>query len=182
MDQATFHGFFKDTAAALKAYLRLRCRNAALADDLLQETYLRVLRRQLPELQAGQLKSYLYKTAYSVCVDHYRARRREAHWQGEQATVSDRDSADFDDAVGVRDESAPDSLELPIDMQRVFDTLKPKQQSLLWLAYVEGFNHDEIAEVTGVSVGSVKVLLSRARAQLATKLSDLGLAPTRCAG
>jgi RNA polymerase sigma-70 factor, ECF subfamily len=181
VDQSTFHGFFKETASALKAYLRLRCRNAALADDLLQETYLRVLRRQLPALEAGQLKAYLYKTAHSVCIDHYRARQREALWQ-EQSQASDLDSGDFDDAVAVAGSGAPDSLELPIDMQRVFDTLKPKQQSLLWLAYVEGFDHDEIAEVTGVSVGSVKVLLSRARAQLAAKLSDLGLAPTRCVG
>jgi RNA polymerase sigma-70 factor, ECF subfamily len=182
VDQSTFHGFFEETAPALKAYLRLRCRNAALADDLLQETYLRVLRRRLPALEAGQLKAYLYKTAHSVCVDHYRAWRREALWQREQSKTSDIDFGDCDDAVAVADSGAPDSLELPIDVQRVFDTLKPKQQSLLWLAYVEGFDHREIAEVTGVSVGSVKVLLSRARAQLAAKLSDLGLAPTRCAG
>jgi RNA polymerase sigma-70 factor, ECF subfamily len=152
-----------------------------LADDLLQETYLRMLRQALPELHAVQLKSYLYRTAHCVCADHYRARQREAHWQTEHSAASDIDSADFDYA-GFAEASALDSLELPIDVQRVFDTLKPKQQSLLWLAYVEGFNHEEIAEVTGVSVGSVKVLLSRARAELAARLSDLGLAPTRCTG
>ena len=179
MDQATFHAFFKDTAPALKGYLRLRCRNAALADDLLQETYLRLLRRPLPTLGAAQLKSYLYKTASSVCADHYRARRQEAPWQEETADTA---GADSDDTIGLADGSAPDSLELPLDMQRVFATLKPRQQSLLWLAYVEGFTHDEIAEVIGVNVGSVRVLLSRARALLAEKLNDLGLAPTRCAG
>lgn len=177
MDQATFHAFFNDTAPALKGYLRLRCRNAALADDLLQETYLRLLRRPLPTLRAEQLKSYLYKTASSVCVDHYRTRRQEAPWQED-----DNAAADSDDAIGLADGSAPDSLDLPVDMQRVFATLKPRQQSLLWLAYVEGFTHDEIAEVIGVNVSSVKVLLSRARALLAEKLNDLGLAPSRCAG
>jgi RNA polymerase sigma-70 factor, ECF subfamily len=180
VDQATFHAFFKDTAPALKGYLRLRCRNAALADDLLQETYLRLLRRPLPTLGTAQLKSYLYKTASSVCADHYRARRQEAPWKEE--TSDDAAGTDSDDPIGLADGSAPDSLELPLDMQRVFATLKPRQQSLLWLAYVEGFTHDEIAEVIGVNVGSVKVLLSRARALLAEKLNDLGLAPTRCAG
>jgi RNA polymerase sigma-70 factor (ECF subfamily) len=182
VDQAAFHAFFKSSAPALKGYLRLRCRDAALADDLLQETYLRLLRRPLPTLGAAQLKSYLYKTASSVCVDHYRSRRQEARWREETSTADGTAGADSDDPSGLADGSAPDSLELPVDMQRVFATLKPRQQSLLWLAYVEGFTHDEIAEVIGVNVGSVKVLLSRARALLAEKLNDLGLAPTRCAG
>ena len=115
-------------------------------------------------------------------MDHYRSRRQEAPWQEETSAADDNDAADSDDAIGLADGSAPDSLDLPVDMQRVFATLKPRQQSLLWLAYVEGFTHDEIAEVIGVNVCSVKVLLSRARALLAEKLNDLGLAPTRCAG
>jgi RNA polymerase sigma-70 factor (ECF subfamily) len=180
VDQATFQVFFKDTAPALKGYLRLRCRHTALADDLLQETYLRLLRRPLPKLTAAQLKSYLYKTASSVCADHYRARRQEAPWPQQTPAASDGND-DLDTGIGQSAESAPDSLELPVDVQRVFGTLKPRQQSLLWLAYVEGFTHEEIAEVIGVEVGSVKVLLSRARAVLAEKLNDLTLAPTRCA-
>ena len=65
-----------------------------------------------------------------------------------------------------------DPLELPFDMQVILDSLKPKQKTLLWLAYVEGFTHHEIADVVGVNASSVRVLLSRARAELAGKLGD----------
>jgi RNA polymerase sigma factor (sigma-70 family) len=62
-------------------------------------------------------------------------------------------------------------------MQRIFETLKTRQQTLLWLAYVEGFRHDEIAEVMDLNSRSVRVLLSRARAELARRLDEQGLAP-----
>ena len=176
MDRATFQRFYDETAPALRAYLRLTCRDRALADDVLQEAYLRLLRRRLPELEDPQFKSYLYKTAHSTLADHYRSRQREARWQDERSAIGGTEEADLGNVVGFEERSALGSLELPVDMQLVFDTLKPRQQSLLWLAYVEGFKHDEIAEFIGVNVSSVKVLLSRARAELAAKLTDQGLA------
>ena len=177
VDRETFHGFYEETASALRAYLRMTCRNRTLADDLLQEAYLRMLRQQLPELNAAQRKAYLYKTARSVLTDHYRARRREVVWSEQQCSHHGGEHADIDDVIGPEHRSVLDQLELPIDMQRVFDTLKARQQTLLWLAYVEGFKHDEIAEVIGVKSSSVRVLLSRARSDLAAKLSDNDLAP-----
>jgi len=148
--------------------MRLACRNQALADDLMQETYFRMLKRQLPEMDSAQRKAYLYKTANSVVADHYRAIKRDAL----SATGVDPDGI----VVGAdRSPSYPD--ELPPDMQRIFDTLNVRQQTLLWLAYVEGFKHDEIAEVMDVNSGSVRVLLSRARTELARRLDEQGLAP-----
>ena len=60
-------------------------------------------------------------------------------------------------------------------MERLFKTLDSRQQSLLWLAYVEGFSHSEIAELLGLKEQSVKVVLLRARRQLAETLNAEGL-------
>lgn len=182
VDRATFERFYQETAAALRAYLRLRCRDTALADDLLQDTYLRMLRCRLPDLGGPRLKAYLYKTAHSALADHYRARRREARWQEAQSPRDGSERADLRNVVELEARSTTHALELPVDMQRVFDTLKTRQQSLLWLAYVEGFKHDEIAGVLGVNASSVRVLLSRARTELAAKLSDQDLAPIAARG
>ncbi len=172
MHRETFDSFYRETASALRAYLRLRCRNSALADDLLQETYLRVLRQPLPELETGQLRAYLYKSAHSVLADHYRALRRERQWVSEHTPQSAADSAEASNVLALDRPAASDPLELPADMQRIFATLKARQKALLWLAYVEGFTHQEIAAVIGVNASSVRVLLSRARAKLAEKLGD----------
>ena len=58
------------------------------------------------------------------------------------------------------------------DMTDAFRELKPQQRSILWMAYVEEFNHREIAQASGVKEKSVKVLLFRARKALAAILGD----------
>jgi RNA polymerase sigma factor (sigma-70 family) len=62
-------------------------------------------------------------------------------------------------------------------VNRLFRTLNARQQALLWLAYVEGFHHSEIAESLGIKEDSVRVVLSRARRQLAALLTAEGLGP-----
>jgi RNA polymerase sigma-70 factor (ECF subfamily) len=171
VNRQAFHDFYRETASGVRAYLRLSCKSASLADDLVQETYLRMLRQPLPALGAEQLRAYLYKTAHSVLVDHYRAARRETQWKAEHDTPTAIDGAELDHALERADDCV-DSLELPFDMRQVLASLNAKQRTLLWLAYVEGFKHHEIAEVVGVKTGSVKVLLSRARAELAAKLDE----------
>jgi len=55
-------------------------------------------------------------------------------------------------------------------MARVFEQLRPQQRQLMWLAYVEGAEHREIAAALGLRQGSVRVLLHRARRKLAALL------------
>jgi len=182
VDRTAFQTFYDETASGLRAYLRLRCRDATLADDLLQDTYLRLLRGRLPELAAAQLKSYLYKTAHSVLVDHYRARQREKTLHDQDASTRSDELAGDENIVALDGLPAVGPLELPLDMERVFGALQPRQQTLLWLAYVEGFKHTEIAEVIGVNSASVRVLLSRARAELAARLDAQDSAPAAALG
>lgn len=68
-------------------------------------------------------------------------------------------------------------MELGHDLSKVFQTLKPQQRSLLWLAYVEGFEHREIASMLGLRENSVKVLLFRARRGMADTLREKGFGP-----
>ena len=56
-------------------------------------------------------------------------------------------------------------------MRQTFGRLKPRERQLLWLAYVEGSNHQEIADCTGLRAGSVRLLLFRARHKLAELIS-----------
>jgi RNA polymerase sigma-70 factor (ECF subfamily) len=52
-------------------------------------------------------------------------------------------------------------------MQRALGELAPRERALVWLAYVEGASHAEIAAALGLSALSVRVLLFRARGKLA---------------
>jgi RNA polymerase sigma-70 factor, ECF subfamily len=151
-----FVRLYERSAPALRSYLRLLCRDAGLADDLLQDGFLRMLRVDVSRLEEHQLKSYLYKAATSAAMDHFRARKRELHGLGDLQGESHFHV----------------DLDLPHDMNQALRTLKPQQHVLLWLAYVEGFEHREIAPLFGLSEKSVRVVLFRARQQLAAVLKE----------
>lgn len=161
MDEAAFHAFYRETAPMLWRYIRRASGDAALADDILQEAFYRFLRANLPVTEMVQMKAYLYRTANSLLADHWRRVKRERRWSlanwfgGEPAANAESGS----------------------DAMAMFAQLKPQEQSLLWLAYVEGFDHREIASALQLREGSVRVLLFRARKRLAGMLKKQGLGP-----
>ena len=156
MDEVAFRDIYERTAPRLRAYLCLGVGDLALADDLLQEAFCRLLRAELLDANFHQVRSYLYKTARTLIADHGRrvARERKSRerWSGPSVSESPRH-------------------ELTLDMERLFGRLPPRQQTLLWLAYVEGANHREIAASLGIREKSVRVLLYRARRRLAGLLA-----------
>jgi RNA polymerase sigma-70 factor (ECF subfamily) len=160
MDEAAFQTFYRETAPMLRSYIRRALGDAALADDILQETFYRFLRAQLPALERFQMKAYLYRTASSLLSDHWRRLKREQRWN--LGRLFGGESA--------KDEGARQGGGAML----LFARLKPQQQTLLWLAYVEGFDHREVAAAMHLKEKSVRVLLFRARKKLAAMLSQEG--------
>ena len=161
LDEAAFGEFYRQTAPGLRALLRRCSEDAALADDILQEAYYRLLRARLPRGGPPELKAYVYRIATSLLADHFRRCGRERRYA--QQFV-----------VGRPDAAAPPSRP-GSDTMKLFAELRPREQSLLWLAYVEGCNHREIASSLGLHPASIKVLLFRARRKFARALSAAGL-------
>jgi len=159
MDEATFREFYKEIAPRLHTYIRKACGDAALADDLLQEAFYRFLRADLPPLEQWQSKAYLYRAASSLAADHWRHIRREKLWR-------------FESFFGKEEPANESSHEG--EAMGIFRRLKPQDQTLLWLAYVEGFDHREIALALRLKEKSVRVLLFRAREKLSDALQKGG--------
>jgi RNA polymerase sigma-70 factor (ECF subfamily) len=153
VNQEAFRVFYNRTSRPLRAYLLRMSGRVDVADDLLQESYCRFLAASLPEMDEGQSRSYLFKVATNLL--HDRWRRKE-----------------IPDNIDSARQSCEDDRETRIDVRRAFDRLKPRERQLLWLAHVEGFDHKEIARLTGVKVASVRVLLFRARGELANALRE----------
>ena len=158
MDQTNFQDFYRKTAPQLWAYIYRSGGNSDLADDVLQETFYRFLRRGYSDWSEVQMKAYLYKTATSVLIDIWRKKRPQIDPDSTQEVSS-----------------KPLDLDLAYDVGRAFEELNSQEQLLLWLAYVEGFRHREIAHVVGLKEQSVRVLLFRVRKKFATILEERGL-------
>ena len=155
IDEARFNRLYTQMAPALRGYLARIGGDAALADDLLQETFVRLLQADAGHLADSQLRSYLYRIATNLVRDRWRAMQR-----GHTVEISIEPSA------------APRTMNL--DIPRLFRKLTLRERSLLWLAYVERCDHREIAERLGLSVLSVRVSLFRARKRFAAILEKGG--------
>ena len=158
MDAAAFQTFYRRTAPALQGYIRRVSGDAAGAEDVLQEAYLRLLRTPFPPLSEPQLKAYLFRAATRLIYDEWKRRRldglRSLQFLFRQRT--------------------PENPNLKSDMERFFGELKPRERALLWLAYVEGYDHREMAAILNLGEKSVRVSLFRARNRLAGVLRRHG--------
>jgi RNA polymerase sigma-70 factor (ECF subfamily) len=151
MDEPAFASFYASTARALRAYVAHAFGDLNHVDDIVQDSYLRVLRMPAAPADPQQLRPLLFRIASNLMTDEWRRRRRATN-AAELHVL---------DPIG----SAPD-IALRLDMIRVFHHLTPQQRQLMWLAYVEGADHREIAAALGLREGSVRVLLHRARRKL----------------
>lgn len=153
MSEAEFREFYAFTAGPVKSYLVRMTGNAAAADDLLQDAYYRFLRAELPELDQAGRKNYLFRIATNLVRDHFRRKRHITAPLDESSSISTK--AGFDTSASVRQALAG---------------IEPRERELVWLAYVEGASHREIAAITGVKESSVRPLLYRVRQKLAAML------------
>jgi DNA-directed RNA polymerase specialized sigma24 family protein len=78
MDQDEFTAFYRETAPALRGYIRRVSGDGQAADDLLQETYLRFLRAKPAVDDRAAMKAYLYKTATAAIYDRWRKQQARA--------------------------------------------------------------------------------------------------------
>lgn len=165
MDEERFRIFYERTARPLWSYLSRVSGNPSLADDLVQETYCRFLTGAPANMTEDHQRNYLFRIATHLVSDHW---RRTAHH-----TFSAFDSDRLLEIPS--DERTAEEVHLRQDVGRALAQLRPRERAMLWLAYVLGSSHKEIAETLGLKAPSIRLMLFRAR----RKLADLILHPPR---
>jgi RNA polymerase sigma-70 factor, ECF subfamily len=155
MDSDVFSTFYRRSAPPLWAYLARVSGDPALADDLMQEAFLRFLLSPCPTDAESDHRRWLFRIATNLLRDHW---RRPA-----AASLDDLPEIAFaQDHAG----RTHDHALLGPAMAR----LRPRDRQLLWLAYAEGYTHPEIAEITGLVPAGIRLLLFRARRRMARLL------------
>ena len=153
MENDAFAAFYERSARSLWAYLaRVSC-DPALADDLMQESYVRFLCASFPEDGEVAARRYLFRIATNLLRDHWRRPR--------SASIEDVPEELF--AAHVSTAQADSQAMLGPALAQI----RPRDRQLLWLAYAEGYSHREIAGITGLASASIRLLLFRARRKMA---------------
>ncbi|NLV31861.1 MAG: RNA polymerase sigma factor [Acidobacteria bacterium] len=158
MTEEGFTPFYQRTVRQLSAYVRRVSGNPSLAEDLVQESYLRLLSARAPWDQGEDAcRRYLFRIATNLLRDHWR--RPVGRPLGE---VPERALPAVD----------PPPVENPDygNLGAALLSLRPVERQLLWLAHAEGMSHREIAAVTGFGTARIRLALYRSRHKLARAL------------
>lgn len=143
------------------AFLERRVGDRALAEDLLQEAFVRSIDR-LGELRADEsARAWFYRTLRNAVVDHYRRRAATDRRLETLAAELDPDGA------------APEELERVVCacVARIAGTLKPEYAQALKRIELEGLPVVEFARETGISESNAGVRVHRAREALRREVS-----------
>ncbi len=162
MDEPAFEAFHRKTARLLWNRLYRLTGNAAKADDISQKAYIQFIRMVDTSRSEPEQRAYLYKLATRLTVDEWRREERERfpRWL---PIVSRR--------------SSEQQVEMRTGVEKAMGGLSVRDRAILWMAYVDGASHQEIAEAVGIGAASVKVILFRARKRMAGALESLGIGP-----
>ncbi len=140
-------------------------RNGSDSEDLVQETFLRAY-RAIGTFRAGEpLYPWLSRIAVNLAFSLFRTRKRRPETPLDPLVEAGRQWASEDDPA---EDSARN--EYRAKLQSAFAELKDEHQAVLVLRVVEGMSYEEIAQTLSVPAGTVMSRLSRARAELKTRL------------
>ena len=158
MDSEAFAGFYERSARSLWAYLARVSGNPALADDLMQEAYLRFLGASGVGDGEVACRRYLFRIATNLLRDHWRRPRATSIEELPETLFACSDGSSASDAH--------------VTLGPALAQMRPRDRQLLWLAYAEDYTHTEIAEITGLHRTSIRVMLFRARRKIAHLLRE----------
>ncbi len=171
-DEAGFVELFRRHHHPMAQYLYRFTGSAARAEELVQESFLRIYRARATYEPRARWRTWAYRIATNLALNEVRRREHQATHvatgeEGEEGRVVVPDHG----AAGA-DQQA-EAAELADRLHAALATLPETQRTAFLLSKVEGFRYREIAEVLEISVPAVKSLIFRARDHLKEAAREL---------
>lgn len=163
-DRHAFGELVRRHQSAVRSHLRrLTGGNAALADDLAQETFILAYRNIRSFRGEAKFSTWLYRIAYNVFAADARRIREEAWPDGHDA-----------EQIVAEGQNGPD---LRVDLDRAMRCLSDAERAAIVQCYHNDLTHEEAAYVLGWPLGTVKTCILRAKEKLRRQL--IGWQPER---
>ncbi|RKZ12583.1 hypothetical protein DRQ53_14580 [bacterium] len=177
MDRSTFEALLQEHRDAVYRTARYLVRNAEDAEDIAQETFVRLWKTR-DDIHIEKVRSWLLRVCRNLCLDALRRRkvREVARLTADQVTERGRIGIEIvaDDGLERSLEvsdlgSSALKTELELDIEKLVQAmgeLKEPQRSIILLREVQDLSYEEIAETLDLSLSAVKVYLHRARKKI----------------
>ena len=153
-DDTAYAELFARHQRSIFGYTKRFIRDEATAQEVFQETWLKVHRARATYREGARFKSWLFAIAANTTRDAYRSSQRRIQ------TV--------DSPVEARS-TQPKPLE-SLDLQKAIDSLPDTLKEAFVLGAIQGLDHNEIAEALDINPNNARARISRARAHLRDQL------------
>jgi RNA polymerase sigma-70 factor, ECF subfamily len=171
-DHEAFESLVRAHQPALFRHAMRRLTDAAAAEDAVQETFTRAYRAMGRLGGDYRLGPWLHQIMANVCIDEANRRRREADKFDRVAIIDARTTGEHP--------SVENQLGLDHDHTAVvaaLHTLPANYQEALSLRFIEGYDYDEVARLSGVSEQNARARVSRARTAMRMALRGVAAVP-----
>lgn len=150
------------------------------AEDLLQETWLKVVRSSGEWQPKARFTTWVYTIARNLCVDSARKETfRKTDSLDAPASADESDSRSVGDTVADENAATPDraahNVRIRPLIEQALHNLPTEQREVFLLREYQGIGFKEIAEVTGVNENTIKSRMRYALEGLRKRLSELGV-------
>jgi RNA polymerase sigma-70 factor (ECF subfamily) len=161
-DPAAFESLVRETRPALGTFLRRLVASPQDAEDLVQETYLRVYQHRQRYDARSSIKTWMYTIALNLLRD--RARRKAPGRLPDRAEIVEQHPVD----------RRMEKSELSDRVKNLVQSLPEGQREVFTLHRYEGASYEEIAGMLGITVGAVKAQMHHALRKIRSGLEPLG--------
>ncbi len=161
LDEEVVAAIYRDHGTALRSFVLSCTSDRSMADDVVQETILRVWQRA-PEF-TGSLRSYLFRTARNVIIDNYRRSRRRPMETGQEAAELAESSERVDELLN------------RVLMEEALLRLSKEHRDVVVALHYQRFTVNEAALRLNIPSGTVKSRAFYAVRALRTILDEMGV-------
>ncbi len=145
--------WFADYFSSIYSYILLQVKDSHIAEDLTQETFLKVVSKEHQFKGQSSIKTWIFRIAYTTTMSYFRKRNPLSYY--------------FDtEYLSTKHNTSPEEITLLNSQQKQFyeslNKLKPSYQQVIILRRIQGFSTKEAASILHCSEGKVKMSLSRA--------------------
>ena len=139
----------------IRSYLVRLCKNYDLADDIAQETFLTAFRKLQSYKGEGNFSGWLFRIAHNCFLQHIRKTKRRIEITDQYGTQQELHTAQYDSISTEQ-----------MDLEQALAQLNPDETSTITLCHSYGFSHQEVSDIVGMPLGSVKSNISRGKTKL----------------
>lgn len=164
-DSKSFESLMMKYQNLIYGYNMKMLKNKEKAEDITQETWVKVIKNASGFKPTGQVRSWILSISRNLVIDHFRQSKKwvdldDEKWESFEDTQEDI-------------ESLFSSQERSDSLKKAFDELNENQRIILSMILIEELSQSEVSVKLGMSVGAVKASLFRSREQLKKSMGAL---------